>query len=133
MNIAELQTHLDIVKWHESENNGMDMCRHMPYCDYCKGEEEYPCALAYERMEKANEAKVKAETKAKAPAKKAPAKKAPAKKAAAPKKAEVKGTAPEAEAPKAEVKAEAPKAEAKPAAEKAKAPAKKAAAKTAKK
>lgn len=119
MNIAELQTHLDIVKWHESENNGMDMCRHMPYCDYCKGEEEYPCALAYERMEKANEAKVKAEAKAKAPAKKAPAKKA-----AAPKKAE---------APKAEVKAEAPKAEAKPAAEKAKAPAKKAAAKTAKK
>ena len=119
MNIAELQTHLDIVKWHESENNGMDMCRHMPYCDYCKGEEEYPCALAYERMEKANEAKVKAEAKAKAPAKKAPAKKAPAKKAAAPKKAEVKGAA--------------PKAEAKPAAEKAKAPAKKAAAKTAKK
>lgn len=76
MNIAELQTHLDIVKWHESENNGMDMCRHMPYCDYCKGEDEYPCALAYERMEKANEAKVKAEAKAKA---KAPAKKAPAK------------------------------------------------------
>ena len=74
MNIAELQTHLDIVKWHESENNGMDMCRHMPYCDYCKGEDEYPCALAYERMEKANEAKVKAEAKAKAPAKKAPAK-----------------------------------------------------------
>lgn len=127
MNIAELQTHLDIVKWHESENNGMDMCRHMPYCDYCKGEEEYPCALAYERMEKANEAKVKAEAKAKAPAKKAPAKKA-----AAP-KAEVKAEAPKAEAPKAEVKAEAPKAEAKPAAEKAKAPAKKAAAKTAKK
>ena len=127
MNIAELQTHLDIVKWHESENNGMDMCRHMPYCDYCKGEEEYPCALAYERMEKANEAKVKAEAKAKAPAKKAPAKKAPAKKAEAPKAAE------KAEAPKAEVKAEAPKAEAKPAAEKAKAPAKKAAAKTAKK
>lgn len=127
MNIAELQTHLDIVKWHESENNGMDMCRHMPYCDYCKGEEEYPCALAYERMEKANEAKVKAEAKAKAPAKKAPAKKAAAKKAAAPKAAE------KAEAPKAEVKAEAPKAEAKPAAEKVKAPSKKAAAKTAKK
>ena len=128
MNIAELQTHLDIVKWHESENNGMDMCRHMPYCDYCKGEEEYPCALAYERMEKANEAKVKAEAKAKAPAKKAPAKKA-----AAPKKAEVKGAAPKAEAKPAAEKAEAPKAEAKPAAEKAKAPAKKAAAKTAKK
>ena len=131
MNIAELQTHLDIVKWHESENNGMDMCRHMPYCDYCKGEDEYPCALAYERMEKANEAKVKAEVKAKAPAKKAPAKKAAPKKAA-PKKAE----APKAEAKaevKAEVKAEAPKDEAKPAAEKAKAPAKKAPAKTAKK
>ena len=69
MNIAELQNHLDIRKWHESENNGMDMCRHMPYCDYCKGEEEYPCALAYERMEKAE-------------AEKAAAKKAAAEKAA---------------------------------------------------
>ena len=53
MNIAELQNHLDIRKWHESENNGMDMCRHMPYCDYCKGEEVSAWALAYERMENA--------------------------------------------------------------------------------
>ena len=40
MNYSEVQTHLDIVKWHESEDRGMDMCRHMPYCEYCRGEEE---------------------------------------------------------------------------------------------
>ncbi|HIU60345.1 MAG TPA: hypothetical protein IAB05_03010, partial [Candidatus Stercoripulliclostridium merdigallinarum] len=71
MNIAELQNHLDIRKWHESENNGMDMCRHMPYCDYCKGEEEYPCALAYERMEKAEAEKAAAEKAAEKAAPKA--------------------------------------------------------------
>ena len=79
MNLAEMQNHLDIVKWHESENNGMDMCRHMPYCDWCKGEEEYPCALAYERMEKAKAEEAAAEKKAKAPAKKLPRRKLPPK------------------------------------------------------
>ena len=73
MNYSEVQTHLDIVKWHESEDHGMDMCRHMPYCEYCRGEEEYPCAKAYERME---QAKAEAEAKEVKKAKKAAAPKA---------------------------------------------------------
>lgn len=97
MNYSEVQTHLDIVKWHESEDRGMDMCRHMPYCEYCRGEEEYPCAKAYERME---QAKAEAEAKEVKKAKKAAAPKAKAvpKAKAAPKA--------KAEEVKAEVKAE---------------------------
>lgn len=48
----DLQRELDIQKWVESEKHCEDMCRKMPYCEYCKGEAEYPCAKAYNRMKK---------------------------------------------------------------------------------
>lgn len=73
MTLKELQMHLDIQKWHESENHGEDMCRKLPHCQFCKGEEEYPCAKAYNRMAKADGA---AEEKPPKAAKKPAAKKA---------------------------------------------------------
>lgn len=55
--LENLQIHLDIVKWHKSENNGKDMCRYLEYCKYCKWEDEFKCARAYLRMVEADEAK----------------------------------------------------------------------------
>lgn len=53
MKLIDLQTMLDIQKWHLSEDNAMDMCAHLEYCPYCRINEEFPCAKAYNRMEKA--------------------------------------------------------------------------------
>lgn len=69
-NLEDLQRSLDLKKWHESEDNGIDMCRHFDYCVYCKFESDFPCARAYTRMEHQKE---KAEAPKKAPVAKKPA------------------------------------------------------------
>lgn len=69
MNNVELQKQLDMQKWALSVEKEEDMCGKLPYCNYCKMSEEYPCAEAYIRMEEAN--RPVAPKKAKAPAKKA--------------------------------------------------------------
>lgn len=50
MTIKDLQMHLDFQKWTESEKVGEDLCGKLPYCEVCEGEEEYPCAKAYNRF-----------------------------------------------------------------------------------
>ena len=55
MSLDNLQIHLDIVKWHKSENEGRDMCRYLEYCEFCKWEDEYKCARPYLRMVEAEE------------------------------------------------------------------------------
>lgn len=91
MKLEDLQRSLDLRKWHDSEDNAMDMCRHYDFCVFCKFEADFPCARAYNRFEqsKAKEATAakpatkKATTAAKPAAKKATtaAKKPAAKKA----------------------------------------------------
>ena len=99
MTLKDLQMRLDFEKWTESEKVGEDLCGKLNYCELCEGEEEYPCAKAYNRLYEKN----KKETKKAAPAKKAEVKKeAP--------KAEAKKEAPKAAPAKVEVKKEAPKA-----------------------
>lgn len=80
MTLKDLQMHLDFEKWTESEKVGEDLCGKLNYCELCEGEEEYPCAKAYNRLYEKS------------------------KKTASTKKAEIK------EAPKAEVKKTAHKA-----------------------
>lgn len=60
-----LQQELDVKKWSASEEKGTDMCGHMPYCGYCKIKEEYPCAKAYNRMIKEQNALLRPVAKAK--------------------------------------------------------------------
>lgn len=40
------QTELDIIKWHDSEND-VDKCGAYDYCDKCDKSKDYPCARAY--------------------------------------------------------------------------------------
>lgn len=74
--LEDLQRSLDIRKWHDSEDNGIDMCRHYEFCVFCKFESDFPCARAYNRMELDKEKPAKkTEAVKKAPAKKPAAKK----------------------------------------------------------
>ena len=74
--LEDLQRSLDIRKWHDSEDNGIDMCRHYEFCKSCKFEADFPCARAYNRMElEKDKSTKKPEAVKKAPAKKAAAKK----------------------------------------------------------
>ncbi len=92
MKIEDLQVHLDLNKWHKSQNEGMDMCRHLEYCSYCKWDGDLKCANAYLRMIEDQEKKAKKAAPAKkaTPAKAAPAKKPAATKATPPKAAPAK-------------------------------------------
>lgn len=97
MKIEDLQVHLDLQKWHASENEGKDMCRHMQYCVFCQWEEDNKCALAYLRM--VEEEEKKASAKKAAPAKKATATTKPAAAKKAPAKAPAAKAAPAKKAP----------------------------------
>ena len=50
MTLKDLQMRLDFDKWTESEKVGEDLCGKLNYCELCEGEEEYPCAKAYNRL-----------------------------------------------------------------------------------
>ncbi len=50
MNYAQLQQYLDREKWHESEARGYDMCGRYARCRYCNRYEDYPCAMAHNRL-----------------------------------------------------------------------------------
>ncbi|HHX49209.1 MAG TPA: hypothetical protein GX709_02275 [Clostridiales bacterium] len=105
MKLEDLQVHLDLNKWHKSQNEGKDMCRHLEYCVYCKWDGDLKCANAYLRMVEAQEKEAKKAAAKKVPAKKATAKKAPAKKATTTaKKADAKAPAKKATAKKAPAK-----------------------------
>ena len=75
MKLEDLQRSLDLRKWHDSEDNAMDMCRHYDFCVFCKFEADFPCARAYNRFEQSKKkeatAAKKATTAAKPAAKKA--------------------------------------------------------------
>lgn len=49
--LEDLQRSLDIRKWHDSEDNAIDMCHRYDFCVYCKLEADFPCARAFNRME----------------------------------------------------------------------------------
>lgn len=122
MKLEDLQRSLDLRKWHDSEDNAIDMCRHYDYCVFCKFEADFPCARAFNRFEQSKTltfevTNIKIE-EAKPAAKKATSKSA-AKKPATAKKEAPKATATKPATKKPAAKKEAPKAATK------KAPAKK--------
>lgn len=47
--LKELQLELDKQKYYASINANFDQCGLLTYCKFCKYEEEYPCAKAFER------------------------------------------------------------------------------------
>lgn len=78
MDYAKTQKQLDMQKWALSEERNEDMCGKMPYCGLCNKEEEFPCAKAFERTEKAAKATEKAAVKEVAAAAEKTANKKPA-------------------------------------------------------
>ena len=52
----ERQSRLDERKWLDGIKYGKDMCGEYDYCALCYKTEEFPCAKAYNRMQKANRA-----------------------------------------------------------------------------
>lgn len=98
MDYVKMQKQLDMQKWAISEERNEDMCGKMAYCGHCVKEEEFPCAKAFERNEKAMKAAEKAAVKevaaaAEKTAAKATEQKPAAKKPAAAKKPSAKKTA----------------------------------------
>ncbi len=70
MNMFDLQKKLDVEKWVLSEEQGIDLCGKLDYCKYCNMQEEYPCANAKLRLDKAEKAAKTAEKSEAAPKKK---------------------------------------------------------------
>ncbi len=58
MTPEKLQKFLDVVKWKDSERNACDMCGRYARCRYCVRTEDYPCAMAHERLVRATSAPV---------------------------------------------------------------------------
>lgn len=50
MDKIALQAKLDQQKWNDSVNNRCDMCGKYDYCAHCDKSVEYPCATAYEKL-----------------------------------------------------------------------------------
>ena len=93
MDYVKTQKQLDMQKWALSEERNEDMCGKMAYCGHCVKEEEFPCAKAFERNEKAMKAAEKAAAKEVAAAAEKTAAKPAAKKATAAKKPAAKKAA----------------------------------------
>jgi wobble nucleotide-excising tRNase len=54
LTLKQRQQKLDIQKWVESKRNGKDMCGEYDFCQFCDKSVQYPCAKAYNKMQKAN-------------------------------------------------------------------------------
>ena len=54
LTLKQRQQKLDLQKWVDSKRNGKDMCGEYPYCSACNKSVEFPCAKAYNKMQKAN-------------------------------------------------------------------------------
>ena len=52
MKLADRQAKLDAHKWEMSQKAGHDTCGEYDFCTYCKGEEAFPCARAYDRFDR---------------------------------------------------------------------------------
>ena len=50
MTIKELQEFLDAEKWKDSEIHACDMCGRYARCHYCDRNEQFPCAMAHNRL-----------------------------------------------------------------------------------
>lgn len=50
MTIKELQKFLDAEKWKDSEIHACDMCGRYARCRYCDRNEQFPCAMAHNRL-----------------------------------------------------------------------------------
>lgn len=50
MTIKELQEFLDAEKWKDSEIHACDMCGRYARCRYCDRNEQFPCAVAHNRL-----------------------------------------------------------------------------------
>lgn len=50
MTIKELQEFLDAEKWKDSEIHACDMCGRYARCRYCDRNEQFPCAMAHNRL-----------------------------------------------------------------------------------
>ena len=72
---AELQEKLDVRKWIDSEEKGVDTCGEYDYCTFCVKTEVAPCAKAYNKAAKKVAADKKAVAEKKPAAKKPVAKK----------------------------------------------------------
>ena len=58
MTLMKLQEFLDAEKWKDSEKRACDMCGRYVRCRYCVRTEEYPCAMAHNRLVEAQKAPV---------------------------------------------------------------------------
>lgn len=58
MTLQQLQEFLDAEKWKDSEAHACDMCGRYARCRYCMRTQEYPCAMAHNRMVEATRAPV---------------------------------------------------------------------------
>lgn len=58
MTFRQLQEYLDAVKWEDSVARSCDMCGRYARCRYCVRTEEYPCAMAHNRLVAATNAPV---------------------------------------------------------------------------
>ena len=58
MTLQQLQEFLDAEKWKDSEAHACDMCGRYARCRYCMRTQEYPCAMAHNRMVEATSAPV---------------------------------------------------------------------------
>jgi hypothetical protein len=54
LTLKQRQQKLDLQKWVDSKRNGKDMCGEYDFCQLCDKSVEYPCAKAYNKMQKAN-------------------------------------------------------------------------------
>ena len=50
MTIKELHEFLDAEKWKDSEIHACDMCGRYARCRYCDRNEQFPCAMAHNRL-----------------------------------------------------------------------------------
>ena len=54
LNNAQLQEKLDIAKWNDSQEKGVDTCGQYDYCNFCDKTVDTPCAKAYNKAAAAN-------------------------------------------------------------------------------
>jgi hypothetical protein len=54
LTLKQRQQKLDLQKWVDSKRNGKDMCGEYDFCQFCDKSLQYPCAKAYNKMQKAN-------------------------------------------------------------------------------
>jgi hypothetical protein len=57
LTLKQRQQILDLQKWVDSKHNGKDMCGEYDFCKFCDKSVQYPCAKAYNKMQKANKSK----------------------------------------------------------------------------